>query len=115
MPSFEWIDTLYHIKEAILVSIVKGSPEWKVDRIKDARSITVKERNKTLTFRYRGDNLFVRIGDHNKDYLVKNMTEVLYAIADEKDYLEVYLSNPDSFSRSTIYVIDMKITTPGLW
>ena len=91
----------------------KYSSQWKIETMKQTGKFFVTEQNKTVVFKFDGEHLLISLNKRTF-YTVKNMLDTLSNLAEEKDFFEVAISNPDSHSRSVVYMTNMRFS-PALW
>lgn len=85
----------------------KYTSEWKLNEIKKKGKISLKTRGRMVKIRFIGNTLFLVVGD--KEYTVKNPDTTLKAVANEKDYIEVEIANPDGIVASPVILCDAQI------
>ena len=92
--------------------MIKYTSEWKADQLRKRGHVSVKTRNRSLQFTITNEKMFVII--NGKEYEILNCGTTLYAVADEKDFIEVEIINPDEIIGRKLILFDLEIT-PRLW
>lgn len=92
--------------------MTKYTRAWKAEQLRKTKEISVKTRNRSFKFRLKGSNMYLAVGD--KEYTVLNPEATLRAVADEKDFIEVQIANPDESVNSKLLLQDLEIS-PRIW